>query len=38
MSERKHTLEELRKLEACRRFIIDEGIVDEDGVIELLEF
>ena len=37
MSEREHTMEELGKLEECRRFIIDEGIVDEDGVIELLE-
>jgi len=37
MSERDHTMEELRKLEECRRFIIDEKIVDEDGVIELLE-
>jgi len=37
MVEREHTREELRKLEACKRFIIDEGIVDEDGVIELLE-
>jgi hypothetical protein len=37
MSEREHTSEELRKLEACKRFIKDEGIVDEDGVIELLE-
>ena len=37
MSEREHTMEELRKLEVCKRFIIDEGIVDEDGVIELLE-
>lgn len=37
MSEREHTREELRKLESCKGFIIDEGIVDEDGVIELLE-
>lgn len=37
MSEREHTREELRKLEACKRFIIDEGIVDDVGVIELLE-
>jgi hypothetical protein len=37
MSEREHTMNELRKLETCKRFIIDEGIVDEDGIIELLE-
>ncbi len=37
MSERKHTMDELRKLEECRQFIIDEKIVDEDGIIELLE-
>lgn len=37
MSEREHTREEIRKLEDCKRFIIDEGIVDDDGVIELLE-
>jgi hypothetical protein len=37
MVEREHTKEELRKLDVCKRFIIDEGIVDEDGVIELLE-
>jgi hypothetical protein len=37
MEERDHTKEELRKLEACRQFLINEGIVDDDGVIELLE-
>lgn len=37
MSEREHTREELRKLEACKNFIIDEGIVDDDGIIELME-
>jgi hypothetical protein len=37
MSEREHTMNELRKLEACKRFIINEEIVDEDGIIELLE-
>ena len=37
MSEREHTRLELRKLENTKRFIIHEGIVDEDGIIELLE-
>ncbi|NLA49809.1 MAG: hypothetical protein GX876_10155 [Bacteroidales bacterium] len=37
ISEREHTRKELRKLENCKKFIIDEGIVDEDGIIELLE-
>ena len=37
MEEREHTKVELRKLDACRQFLINEGIVDDDGVIELLE-
>lgn len=37
MGERPHTKNELRKLEVCKRYLLDEGIVDEDGVIELLE-
>lgn len=37
MEERKHTLKELRKIDICRQFLISEGIVDDDGVIELLE-
>jgi len=37
MSERQHTAEELRRLEKCKQFIINEGIVDDEGVIELLE-
>jgi len=37
MSERPHTQKELRKLEACKQFLLNEGIVDDDGIIELLE-
>lgn len=37
MGEREHTLKELKKLEACKQYLLDEGIVDEDGIIELLE-
>lgn len=37
MGEREHTSNELMKLEACKQFIKEEGIVDEDGLIELLE-
>lgn len=37
MSERTHTQKELRKLESCKQFLLNEGVVDEDGVIELLE-
>jgi hypothetical protein len=37
MGEREHTLKELKKLEACKQFLLDEGIVDEEGMIELLE-
>lgn len=37
MNEREHTRNELKKLEKCKQFIIDEGIVDDEGLIELLE-
>ncbi len=37
MGERSHTSFELKKLEKCKQFLINEGIVDEDGVIEQLE-
>ena len=37
MNEREHTSNELKKLEKCKQFIIDEGIVDDEGLIELLE-
>ncbi len=37
MNEREHTRSELAKLEKCRNFLISEGIVDDDGVIEYME-
>lgn len=37
MGERAHTLKELGKLDACKQFLINEGIVDEEGIIELFE-
>ena len=37
MGERPHTMRELKKLEICEQFLRCEGIVDEDGIIELLE-
>lgn len=36
MQEREHTLHELHKLEIVRRFLLEEGIVDNDGFIEYL--
>jgi hypothetical protein len=37
MQEREHTQKELVKLEKCKQFLKESGIVDEDGVIDLLE-
>jgi hypothetical protein len=37
MKERDHTLKELKKLEACKQFLMEMGICDEEGIIELLE-
>jgi hypothetical protein len=37
MNEREHTKGELGKLEKCRNFLLSEGIVDDDGVIEYME-
>lgn len=37
MQEREHTAEELKKIEKARRFLIEEGIVDADGLIEIIE-
>lgn len=36
MQEREHTLIELQKMEKVRRFILDQGIVDNDGFVEYL--
>ena len=35
MSERKHTLNELQKMEQVRCFLIENGVVDLDGMIDL---
>lgn len=37
MHEREHTNAELRKIEQCRDFLIEQGIFDADGLIEELE-
>jgi hypothetical protein len=37
MQDRKHTSLELKKIESCRRYLLDNGIVDVDGVIEKIE-
>jgi hypothetical protein len=37
MQERKHTAEELVKIERTRRFLIDNGIVDENGFGDYLK-
>jgi biotin synthase-related radical SAM superfamily protein len=34
MSEREHTLNELRKMEMVRNYLLDNGIVDADGIKE----
>lgn len=36
MQEREHTLEELRKLESVRKFLISEGAYDIDGFYDLV--
>jgi hypothetical protein len=37
MQDREHTSLELQKIESCRRYLLDNGIVDVDGVIEEIE-
>ncbi len=37
MEDRPHTLRELRKLESCRQYLKGLGIIDEDGITDLLE-
>lgn len=37
MQDRAHTTAELRKLENCRNFLLEQGIVDIDGIIEETE-
>lgn len=37
MQERDHTALELKKIEACRKYLLESGIVDSEGLIELVE-
>jgi len=37
MEDRKHTMQELIKLDMCREFLRSEGIFDEAGMVEFLE-
>ncbi len=37
MGERKHTKKELVKIERCKQYLKDQGVVDEFGMIEILE-
>lgn len=37
MQEREHTLEELKKMEMVRNYLIAEGVVDADGLIDFLQ-
>lgn len=37
MQERQHTLDELRKMESVRNFLMSAGVVDSDGLIEFLQ-
>ena len=34
MAEREHTLRELQKMEMVRNYLLDNGIVDADGIKE----
>ena len=36
MQERPHTQAELEKIEKVRRFLLDEGIVDDEGFIDYI--
>ncbi|VAW21360.1 hypothetical protein MNBD_BACTEROID01-1335 [hydrothermal vent metagenome] len=37
MQEKQHTLKELRKIQQCRNYLLKEGIVDVEGIIEEIE-
>lgn len=37
MQDRNHTTTELTKIESCRRFLLDQGIIDIDGIIDEIE-
>jgi hypothetical protein len=34
MAEREHTLNELKKMEMVRNYLLDKGVVDADGIKE----
>ncbi len=36
MGERDHTQKELQKIERCKQFLIEQGVIDEAGMVELL--
>lgn len=37
MNDRKHTKKELQKIDYCKQILREEGIIDEEGMVELLE-
>jgi len=37
MKERGHTLEELKKIERCRNYLIQEGLIDKESITEAFE-
>jgi hypothetical protein len=37
MEEKKHTRDELHKIEKCRNYLIREGIIDKEGIAEAFE-
>ena len=37
MQEREHTLEELKKMEMVRNYLLSEGIVDSEGFIDFIQ-
>lgn len=37
MDDREHTKRELQKIDFCKQYLKNEGIIDEEGMVELLE-
>ena len=37
MQERAHTQEELKKINQCRQFLMDNGVFDSDSFISMIE-
>ena len=37
MEDRQHTLNELRKINMCRDFLRDQGVIDEESFNEIFE-